>query len=80
MCGLAHKGQQPRGKARYAGRAPSPRPPDLTLASGSTHGFHSDFVNAWDQEHLTEKVELCLHRDAVCGLSSNRSEDPLFSG
>ena len=53
---------------------------DLTLASGSTHGFHSDFVNAWDQEHLTEKVELCLHRDAVCGLSSNRSEEPLFSG
>jgi hypothetical protein len=52
----------------------------LTLASGSTNGLHSDFVNAWDQELLTEKVEICLRRDAVCGLSSNRSEEPLFSG
>jgi hypothetical protein len=53
---------------------------DLTLASGSVHSLHSDFVNAWDQEELVDKVELCLHRDAVCGLSSNRSEEPLFSG
>jgi hypothetical protein len=42
--------------------------------------LHSDFFNAWDQEELEDKVQLCLHRDAVCGLSSNRSEDPLFSG
>ena len=53
---------------------------DLSLASGSVYGLHSDFFNAWDQEELESKVELCLHRDAVCGLSSNRSEDPLFSG
>ena len=52
---------------------------DLTLASGSTHGLHSDFVNAWDQDELVKKVELCIHRNAVCGLSSNRGEDPLFS-
>lgn len=53
---------------------------DLTLASGSVYGLHSDFFNAWDQDELEDKVRLCLHRDAVCGLSSNRSEDPLFSG
>lgn len=53
---------------------------DLTLASGSVYGLHSDFFNAWDQDELVERVELCLHRDAVCGLSSNRSEEPLFSG
>ncbi len=53
---------------------------DLTLASGSVYGLHSDFFNAWDQDELVDRVELCLHRDAVCGLSSNRSEEPLFSG
>lgn len=53
---------------------------DLTLSSGSVHGLHSDFVNAWDQDELVMRVELCLHRDAVCGLASNRSEEPLFSG
>lgn len=53
---------------------------DLTLASGSPYGIHSDFVNAWNQDELESKVALCIHRDAVCGLSSNRSEDPLFSG
>ena len=53
---------------------------DLALASGALEGFHSDFVNSWDQEELARKVELCLQRDAVCGLSSNRGEEPLFSG
>ncbi len=53
---------------------------DLTLSSGSVHGLHSDFFNAWDQEQLEREVESCLHRDAVCGLASNRAEDPLFSG
>lgn len=53
---------------------------DLTLSSGSVYGLHSDFFNAWDQAELTRKVELCLHRDAVCGLSSNRREEALFSG
>ena len=53
---------------------------DLTLSSGSVHGLHSDFFNAWDQAQLEREVESCLHRDAVCGLASNRAEDPLFSG
>lgn len=53
---------------------------DLTLASGSVHGLHSDFVNSWDQDELEAKVRNCLHRDAVCGLASNRAEDPIFSG
>ena len=51
---------------------------DLTLASGSTYGIHADFINSWDQEGLENEVKLCLNRDVVCGLSSNRDEDPLF--
>ena len=35
---------------------------------------------AWNQDELRDKVRLCLNRDAVCGLSSNRSEEALFSG
>ncbi len=51
---------------------------DLTLASGSTYGIHADFINSWDQEGLANEIRLCLNRDVVCGLSSNRDEDPLF--
>ena len=51
---------------------------DLTLASGSTRSLHSDFVNAWDSEALGREIELCIHREVVCGLSSNRGEEPLF--
>ena len=51
---------------------------DLTLASGSTLTLHSDFMNAWDSEGLGREIELCIHRSVVCGLSSNRAEDPLF--
>ena len=53
---------------------------DLTLASGSTAGIHADFVNAWDQDGLVNEIESCLHRGAVCGLSSNRGEEALFAG
>ncbi|CAB4536331.1 unannotated protein [freshwater metagenome] len=51
---------------------------DLTLASGSTYGIHADFINAWDQAGLAKEIKLCVNRDVVCGLSSNRDEDPLF--
>ena len=51
---------------------------DLTLASGSTYGIHADFINSWDQAGLENEIKLCLNRDVVCGLSSNRDEDPLF--
>jgi hypothetical protein len=44
----------------------------LRLASGGLLTGHADFVNAWDQERLTTEVELCLHRDAVCGVTSGR--------
>lgn len=53
---------------------------EVMLASGSPYGIHADFVNAWDQDALRNEVETCLHLDAVCGLSSNRGEEPLFSG
>lgn len=53
---------------------------ELTLASGSTLTLHSDFVNAWDSDALGREIELCIHRGVVCGLSSNRDEEPLFSG
>ncbi|MEI7887705.1 MAG: DUF1996 domain-containing protein [Actinomycetes bacterium] len=51
---------------------------DLTLSSGSTYGIHADFINSWDQAGLANEIKLCLNRDVVCGLSSNRDEDPLF--
>lgn len=53
---------------------------ELTLASGSTYGIHADFINSWDQSGLAGEIRLCLHRDVVCGLSSNRDEEPLFTG
>jgi hypothetical protein len=46
----------------------------LELASGSTLSAHADFLNAWDEHALTEQVELCLHRSAVCSLASNRGQ------
>jgi len=52
---------------------------DLTLASGSTYGIHADFLNAWDQPALEAEIRHCLHRDVVCGLASNRGEEPLFA-
>lgn len=51
---------------------------DLSLASGSIHGAHADFLNGWDQAGLRREVENCLRRDLVCGLSSNREEDAPF--
>jgi hypothetical protein len=52
----------------------------LTLASGSTYGIHADFVNSWDQDGLVDEVRTCIRHDAVCSLSSNRGEEPLFAG
>ena len=65
--------------------SPSPIPSratraSLTLASGAVYGIHADFVNAWDQDGLVNEIESCLHRGVVCGLSSNRGEEPLFGG
>ena len=47
-------------------------PTGLQLASGGLLTGHADFVNAWDQSRLTTEVELCLHRDVVCGVTSGR--------
>jgi hypothetical protein len=52
----------------------------LTLSSGSTLGIHSDFVNSWHQDGLNNEIRMCIHRSVVCGLSSNRSEEALFTG
>ena len=52
---------------------------ELSLASGPTITLHADFMNAWDHEGLGREIELCLHRDVVCGVSSNRGEEPLFA-
>ena len=51
---------------------------DLSLASGSIYSAHADFFNGWKPEDLEREVRLCLHRGVVCGVSSNRSEEPLF--
>lgn len=52
----------------------------LALASGAVEGAHADFLNAWHQGALVNEVESCIRRDAVCSLSSNRGEEPLFAG
>ena len=44
----------------------------LTLASGGLTTGHADFMNGWDQAKLTSEVELCLHREVVCGVASGR--------
>lgn len=54
---------------------------DLTLASGSVHSAHGDFLNAWDDDGLRREVERCIHRGVVCDLASNREEEaPFFHG
>lgn len=53
---------------------------ELTLASGSVHSAHGDFLNAWDPAGLQREIEQCIHRDVVCDLASNREEEPLFTG
>lgn len=47
-------------------------PTGLQLASGGVLTGHADFVNAWNQTRLEREVELCLHRDVVCGVTSGR--------
>ncbi len=44
----------------------------LELASGGLTTGHADFMNGWDQAKLTSEVELCLHREVVCGVASGR--------
>ena len=48
--------------------APSSAGP-FSLASGPIDTAHADFWNAWDEDKLVDEVELCLHRDLVCGIS-----------
>ena len=45
----------------------------LVLASGGLTTGHADFMNGWDQGKLTSEVELCLHREVVCGVASGRA-------
>jgi hypothetical protein len=43
---------------------------DLALSSGDIHSGHADFWNTWQQEKLTNEIEVCIHRDLVCNVSS----------
>ncbi|MEZ5218469.1 MAG: DUF1996 domain-containing protein [Ilumatobacteraceae bacterium] len=47
-------------------------PSDLELTSGGLLTGHADFFNSWDQAALTQEVQLCLHRNVVCGITSGR--------
>lgn len=51
---------------------------DLSLASGNIYSAHGDFYNAWNPAALRREIDHCIHRNAVCDLASNRSDDPLF--
>lgn len=54
---------------------------DLRLASGNTYSTHGDFLNSWEPEGLQEAIDICIGRDVVCDLASNREEDgPFFAG
>lgn len=44
----------------------------LELASGDLITGHADFMNGWDPDKLASEVELCLHREVVCGVTSGR--------
>jgi hypothetical protein len=44
----------------------------LELSSGGVLTGHADFMNGWDEAKLTEEVDLCLHREVVCGVTSGR--------
>lgn len=51
---------------------------DLRLASGSVHSAHGDFFNAWEPDALKEQIRICIRRQLVCELASNRQEESLF--
>ncbi len=42
----------------------------LLLASGGLTTGHADFMNGWDQAKLASEVQLCIHREVVCGVAS----------
>jgi len=44
----------------------------LELSSGGLLTGHADFMNAWDEKKLVDEVNLCLHRNVVCGVTSGR--------
>ncbi len=50
----------------------------FTLASGSIHSGHADFYNGWRPADLQREISTCLHRNQVCGVSSNRAEEAPF--
>ena len=44
----------------------------LELASGGLISGHADFMNGWDQARLEREIDLCIHREVVCGITSGR--------
>lgn len=46
----------------------------LSLSSGGLFSGHADFYNAWEPERLAREVSTCLHRGAVCGVASGRTD------
>jgi hypothetical protein len=69
-CPVSHP--VPIPQLQFAVDHPPVEPSGLTLSSGPIVSGHADFWNAWDQEKLVTEVELCLHRELVCGVTANR--------
>jgi hypothetical protein len=46
----------------------------LELSSGGLFSGHADFYNAWEPDRLAREVTTCLHRGAVCGVASGRTD------
>ena len=49
---------------------PTPAGTTLTLASGPTTGGHGDALVAWDEDHVTREVDLCLRKNRRCDVTS----------
>jgi hypothetical protein len=52
---------------------------DLRLASGNVYSAHGDFINAWEPEGLRTEIESCIHRNVVCNLANNKTDDKLLT-
>ena len=62
----------PIPQLQFAAQYPAGSTDDVMLSSGGVLTGHADFVNAWQPDRLRTEVELCLHREVVCGIASGR--------
>ena len=57
-------------------RYPTRGGPDIRLSPGDVDAGHADFMNGWNQEHLTDLVRTCLNTDKYCGSGDQPAHEP----